>query len=207
MKSSQHVIDRRDPAHGTSARRGSVRGNLGVLVALLLMSIGLGMAQVGSDVSTPLADARIVIVKSERVLRLYSGDRLVREYPVGLGFNPVPKKTREGDGATPEGEYAVCVKNPRSSYFLSLGLTYPNAEDAKAALASGRISRQQYRAILDAGRRGVCPPWNTALGGEIYIHGSGSGADWTLGCVALDNDDMKELYHAVRIGTPVVIQH
>ncbi len=57
-------------------------------------------------------------------------------------------------------------------------------------------------AAIDNGR---CPPWNTRLGGEIFIHGRGSGSDWTLGCVALDDADMKELYDAVSLGTPVII--
>ena len=50
------------------------------------------------------------------------------------------------------------------------------------------------------------PPWDTPLGGEIFIHGGGSGSDWTWGCVALDDDDVRELYRAVRVGTPVTIE-
>ncbi len=43
-------------------------------------------------------------------------------------------------------------------------------------------------------------------GGEIFIHGRGSAADWTLGCVALDDPDVEELYAAVEVGTPVTIK-
>jgi L,D-peptidoglycan transpeptidase YkuD (ErfK/YbiS/YcfS/YnhG family) len=50
------------------------------------------------------------------------------------------------------------------------------------------------------------PPWNTPLGGEIFIHGNGSQSDWTWGCVALDNEDMKELFDAIPKGTNVVIE-
>jgi lipoprotein-anchoring transpeptidase ErfK/SrfK len=50
------------------------------------------------------------------------------------------------------------------------------------------------------------PPQNTALGGDIYIHGNGAGSDWTWGCVALENEDIRELFDATRVGTPVVIE-
>ena len=51
-----------------------------------------------------------------------------------------------------------------------------------------------------------CPPWYTRLGGEIGFHGGGTGWDWTEGCVALDNVDMRYLYAKIRIGTRVTIQ-
>jgi lipoprotein-anchoring transpeptidase ErfK/SrfK len=51
------------------------------------------------------------------------------------------------------------------------------------------------------------PPWNTALGGEVMIHGGGTANDWTWGCVALADADIKELFAAIPIGTPVRIEH
>lgn len=42
-------------------------------------------------------------------------------------------------------------------------------------------------------------------GGEIFIHGKGSKSDWTLGCVALEGDDVRELYDWIPVGTPVAI--
>ena len=50
------------------------------------------------------------------------------------------------------------------------------------------------------------PPQNTKLGGDIYIHGNGAQSDWTWGCVALENDDMRELFDAVSVGTSVRIE-
>jgi len=152
-----------------------------------------------------LPDARIVIWKEERVLKLYSAENLVRQYRIGLGFTPIGTKQKEGDGATPEGRYRVCVKNPQSRYFLSLGLSYPNLKDAEGALSAGLITPEEKQRIASAEKNGACPPWNTALGGEIYIHGKGSATDWTLGCVALDDADMQEVYAAVRIGVEVII--
>lgn len=154
----------------------------------------------------PLVDPRIVVTKSKRQLALYSGEKLVRLYTVGLGFSPKADKARQGDGCTPEGSFYVCVKNPQSSFYLSLGLSYPNKEHAERGLRDRIITRAQYDDIISAIQRRARPPWNTPLGGEIFIHGNGSQSDWTWGCVALDNENMKELYDAIPKGTGVVIE-
>jgi murein L,D-transpeptidase YafK len=153
----------------------------------------------------PLEEPRIVVYKRERKLEFYSDEKLLRTYRIGLGFNPVPDKKREGDGATPEGDFYVFVKNNRSSYYLSLGVSYPNAEDAERGLRDGLINKSQYDAINEAIRKKAAPPQYTKLGGLIYIHGNGASSDWTWGCVALENDDIKELFNAVSVGTPVKI--
>ncbi len=49
------------------------------------------------------------------------------------------------------------------------------------------------------------PPQKTALGGEIYIHGGGIEKDWTKGCVALRNEEMKEIFDAIPVGAKVKI--
>ncbi|MEM9596209.1 MAG: L,D-transpeptidase [Acidobacteriota bacterium] len=159
-----------------------------------------------TEIKGPLGDPRIVVHKSSRELWLYEGEIVVRRFPVGLGFAPEGHKAREGDGATPEGRYTVCVKNPQSRYHLSLGLDYPGRSDAERGLGAGRITADQHARIVDALERGVCPPWDTPLGGEIYIHGRGSAADWTLGCVALDDPDIETLFRAVGVGTSVEIR-
>lgn len=154
----------------------------------------------------PIKNPRIVVYKKARKLELYSDKTLVRTYRVGLGFNPVDDKKREGDGATPEGDFYVFVKNNKSAYYLSLGVSYPNVEDAERGLRDGLITRAQYNSIVDAHRRKAAPPQYTKLGGLIYIHGNGASSDWTLGCVALENEDMKELFDSVQVGTPVTIK-
>jgi murein L,D-transpeptidase YafK len=155
----------------------------------------------------PLTNPQIVIVKSQRQLRLYSDNQLLRTYDVGLGFNPVPDKVKEGDGATPEGEFYIFTKNERSAYYLSLGISYPNIEDARRGLRDGLVNDEQYHQIVDAVQSGGAPPQNTPLGGLIYIHGRGSRTDWTWGCVALDDENMKELFEAVPVGTKITIEH
>ena len=154
----------------------------------------------------PIEKPRIIVYKSARKLEFYSDQKLLRTYRVGLGFNPVPDKQKEGDGATPEGEFYIFVKNNQSSYFLSLGVSYPNLEDAERGLRDGLINKTQYDTIVEAIRKKVGPPQYTKLGGLIYIHGHGSSRDWTWGCVALENEQMKELFDAVSVGTPVTIK-
>jgi murein L,D-transpeptidase YafK len=153
----------------------------------------------------PVNKPHIVVRKGERKLELYSDKVLVRAYKAGLGLNPVADKKQEGDYCTPEGDFYIFTKNNKSAYYLSLGLSYPNAEDAERGVNDGLITKRQHDAILDAIRRKSMPPQNTKLGGEIYIHGHGAGSDWTWGCVALENEDVRELYDAVSVGTPVTI--
>lgn len=155
---------------------------------------------------TPVNDPHVVVYKSARKLELYSGETLLRTYRVGLGFSPVADKKQEGDGATPEGEFYVFVKNSKSAYYLSLGISYPNAEDAARGLRDGLITKAQHDAIVEAIRKKKSPPQYTKLGGLIYIHGHGASSDWTWGCVALKDEHMKELYDAVSVGTRVTIK-
>lgn len=162
-------------------------------------------AQRREALKLPLMDPRIVVLKGKRQLKLYSAGSLVRTYQVGLGLNPVDDKKRQGDRATPEGDFYIFTKNSKSAYYLSLGISYPNVEDAERGLRDGLISRAQHDAIVRALKRKATPPQHTALGGDIYIHGNGATSDWTWGCVALENDDIKELFNAVGVGTPVTI--
>jgi murein L,D-transpeptidase YafK len=159
-----------------------------------------------SPLKLPLVNPKIVVSKSARQLSLYSDGRVVRTYKIALGTNPVDDKVRQGDRSTPEGDFYVCVKNARSSFYLSLGLSYPNAEDAERGLRDKLITRAQRDAIVRAIQNKRRPPWDTALGGEIFIHGGGTDSDWTWGCVALANPDIKELFDAIPMGTSVRIE-
>ena len=147
---------------------------------------------------------RIVVRKAAGRLTVYDRHRPVKKYRVAVGAGE-GDKIREGDQCTPEGEFYVCVRNRQSQYVLSLGLSYPNIEDAERGRRDGLIGRQDYRAILVAIRAHRQPPWNTALGGEIMIHGRRDGRDSTLGCIAMNDQDIRELYPAIPLGTPVTI--
>jgi murein L,D-transpeptidase YafK len=158
---------------------------------------------------------RILIRKGERKLYLYvmegNKERLAKTYQIALGNNPTGTKLRQGDGATPEGDYYITHKNPRSNFYLSLGVSYPNIIDADKGLKGGLITKAQHKAIVDAVTARAKPPQNTRLGGDIFIHGGGTGKlfgsirDWTLGCVALENDEIKELFETIPVRTPLKI--
>jgi murein L,D-transpeptidase YafK len=139
--------------------------------------------------------AEIRVYKSERRMDLLDAKgNPLRSYQVSLGKNPVGHKARAGDGRTPEGKYFIDARNDKSNFFLSLRLSYPSRSD-------------RTRAKKD----GVSP------GGDIFIHGLPNGKswmfwkynkkrDWTNGCIAVDNDEIKEIWNLVADGTPIVIE-
>jgi L,D-peptidoglycan transpeptidase YkuD (ErfK/YbiS/YcfS/YnhG family) len=146
----------------------------------------------GLSVSVPLPTADEVIVrKSERRMYLMRNGRVLRSYRVELGLDPVGPKQRSGDFKTPEGLYYLVRRNPRSDYFLSIQVSYPNAQDIARA------------------RRAHEDP-----GGAIMIHGlpntlshkiSYYSKDWTDGCIALSDSDMVEIWLMTRDNTPIDI--
>jgi murein L,D-transpeptidase YafK len=155
-----------------------------------------------SEVENP----HLVVKKKERLLQVYDEGELIKTYKIALGRAPRGDKETEGDGKTPEGEFYVFTKNEQSKFYLSLGLSYPNAEAAKRGLKERLISQEEYDEILRAIAEKRMPPQKTALGGEIYIHGGGSLDDWTEGCVALPNEEIKELFDAIPVGARVIIE-
>ncbi len=153
-----------------------------------------------------LINPSVRISKALRRLTVFSDGEAQKGYRIALGREPDGDKEREGDGKTPEGQFYICSRNPESKFRLALGLSYPNEDDADRGLAAGLISKREHRTIVSAIHHFERPPWKTALGGEIMIHGAGSGrGDWTQGCIALDDTDIEELYRALPLGTPVEI--
>lgn len=155
----------------------------------------------------PLARPELEVWKSRRLLVVRDGPREVRRYPIGLGKEPVGHKEREGDNRTPEGDYRICWRNPKSRFHLFLGLSYPGPGDARAARGRGEIDDRVVREVERAVRTTpiACPPWKTPLGGFVGIHGHGAFADWTAGCIAVNDDDIEELWLLVGLGAPVRI--
>ena len=147
----------------------------------------------------------LVIVKHLHTLTAYDGEQIVWRLPVVLGRNPADKE-REGDLATPEGEFYVCYKNPSSRYHRFLGLSYPNLEDADRGLRQQLITPAEHDQIREAIARQQCPPWKTALGGEIGIHGPCPNATWTHGCIALTVPEIERLYNRLELGDRVTIR-
>jgi murein L,D-transpeptidase YafK len=159
-----------------------------------------------SESLPPMKNPHIVIRKKDRRLDLFDGETLIKTYPIALGFAPVGDKEREGDGKTPEGEFYVHFKNERSKFYLSIGVSYPNVEAAKRGLTAKLITKKEHDAIVEAINSRKSPPQKTMLGSEIFIHGGGSATDWTQGCAALSNADIKELFDAIPLGTQVEIK-
>lgn len=157
-----------------------------------------------AGVAWPLEGVWLHIDKSERSLVLHAGETPVKRYRAGLG-DPAGDKAREGDRKTPEGTFRVVTRNPRSRFHLFLGLSYPSAEDAARGLAEGLVTAAEAARIREADAAGRQPPWNTALGGAVGIHGEGGSTDWTLGCIAVENPEIEELWSVVPMGTRVVI--
>jgi murein L,D-transpeptidase YafK len=143
-------------------------------------------------VPAPLLADRVVVRKGERRLYLMHGNSMLRSYRVALGLNPVGPKEQEGDSRTPEGHYQLTRRNPRSEYFLSIQVSYPNDRDLQRA------------------RRNRLTP-----GGAIMIHGLPNELrreptyyekrDWTDGCIAVSDSDMLEIWLMTPPDTPIDI--
>jgi len=131
----------------------------------------------------------IVVSKIDRRLILYRNGNLVKIYPIAIGRNGSSLKLHAGDHATPEGEYRIVKKLPRSKYYKALLINYPNEEDKKKF-----ISAKERRKI----------PHSAGIGGLVEIHGGGKDG-MTYGCIALDNNHMGEIFAMVDVGTHVTI--
>jgi murein L,D-transpeptidase YafK len=168
-----------------------------------------------ADCPAPPDEAGLVVLvdKSDFVLALFR-DRVPVAAPGGsacfaaaLGGSPVGDKVLRGDERTPVGVFRVTNKNPTSSFHLSLGLSYPTARHAETAFAAGTIDAATRDRIVKADVPGRMPARDTALGGDIYLHGGGAvPRNWTDGCVGIDDDEIEWLYAAVATGTRVVIR-
>lgn len=139
-------------------------------------------------------DAVIVVFKGARRVGLYGRGVQIDCWPTALapGGGDAGHKTRRGDLKTPEGWYRTSDR-PWSMYYHAITIHYPNPADGERALADGVIDVATAELIVAAERDGTMPPQQTALGSDILFHGGGSGGDWTLGCVALEDADIDAL--------------
>ena len=188
-------------------RRGSL-ATVGAFAAFSALFIGVTAIAAGWQVRDSLValdEPRLVVLKSKHVVHLFDGEKLVRSYPIDLGFVPLGQKLREGDGKTPFGRFRIATKNADSPYHRFLGLDYPHEEAVKRGLQTGLVTRGEAARIRAALAAGRCPDWSTALGGGIGIHGHRRGRDWTAGCVAVADEHIEELFAVMRIGDPVEI--
>ncbi|MCH7314677.1 L,D-transpeptidase family protein [Acinetobacter sp. ANC 3882] len=185
-----------------------------VVAAILVILLGLAFYQYGKFLPTLIFPHKalsaeeiqqlkqskpvtsIEVFKSKRILQLKHQQEVIRSYPMRLGFDPIGHKQFEGDGKTPEGVYSIDWRNPQSAYYKSLHISYPNQEDSAYA-------KQHQR----------------SAGGDVMIHGSVPTQatsiptsarymprkDWTLGCIAVTNSDMDEIWQLVSDHTSIII--
>ncbi|KAA0693235.1 hypothetical protein DT594_15285 [Halopseudomonas laoshanensis] len=135
---------------------------------------------------------KVLVHKAERRLEVISAGQVIKQYRISLGRQPLGHKQQQGDQRTPEGIYSIDWRHESPQFNLSLHLDYPNLKDRTAAY-----------------KQGVDP------GGMIMIHGTPideeypewffKGLDWTNGCIALNNADMRALWELVPDGTLVEI--
>lgn len=150
--------------------------------------------------------ARIYVSKYEKVLVLYKDNKEVARWDCEMGRNTLnADKTVQGDASTPLGTFYICTRNAQSDYYLSLGLSYPDIGDAKVGLEKGIITQEEHDKIVDAINNKLCPPWNTALGGAIMIHGNYQKGIGTSGCVTVPNEVMDILWQYGQMGIRVDI--
>ena len=60
----------------------------------------------------------VLIEKSIRSLKLIKNGKVIKEYPINLGFDPIGHKFVEGDGRTPEGLYYLSYKVINSDFYI-----------------------------------------------------------------------------------------
>jgi murein L,D-transpeptidase YafK len=160
-------------------------------VCLLLCALAGSLA--AQQPAAPQKADSILILKKDHVLELLAGGKVIRTYKVALGQGGLAPKEREGDARTPEGHYTIDAKYAVSHYHKALHVSYPDAADLKRAAKQG------------------VPP-----GGAIMIHGLPNGKgwvgakhrlyDWTLGCIAVTDQEIDEIWALVPAGTTVEIR-
>jgi murein L,D-transpeptidase YafK len=164
----------------------------GVFTALVVGLLSALMAAQSAPPAVLRAD-RVVVLKKERTLELFSQGKVIKTYKVALGGDPVGPKTRQGDHKTPEGIYVLDFRNAHSQFYKAIHISYPNDRDRALARQKG------------------APP-----GGDVFVHGlpNGYGAvgaahrlkDWTDGCIAVTDEEIDEIWKAVPDGTQIEIK-
>jgi len=128
----------------------------------------------------------IVVQKARRQMAVLHDNDVLAGFQIDLGFAPVGPKQVQGDGRTPEGVYRINRRNPNSEYHLSLGISYPDVNDVVRAQAMGQ-----------------------PVGGDIFIHGTPrrfrNRVDWTMGCIAVTDPEVEQIYAMVSDGTPIFL--
>jgi murein L,D-transpeptidase YafK len=136
---------------------------------------------------------KVLVVKSERQLHLISHGDTLKSYRISLGKQPKGAKEREGDKRTPEGFYWLDWRKNSDKFNLAMHVSYPNARDQARARDKG-VSAGSMIMIHGTPLDDEYPEW--------YFHT----LDWTEGCIAMKNTDMREVWSLVKDGTLIEIR-
>lgn len=142
------------------------------------------------DTSVPID--KVVVVKHKHTLEVFGGGKLLKTYKIAFG-RVAGAKEYEGDKKTPEGIYTINDKNPNSGYHKNLGISYPNKKDVEYAKKLGKSPGSLIKIHGLRNRTGWIGHFHRFF-------------DWTLGCIAVTNKEIDELYQNVKIGTPIEIK-
>lgn len=126
-------------------------------------------------------------------MHLYSNKQWVKSYKISIGSNAKGHKQYQGDNRTPEGIYYITNRNPHSSYYLNLHISYPNKKDRARAKRMGKSPGGDIKIHGYADRYGKTDKMDVKFG-------------YTWGCIAVTNNDMKEIYDLVKIGAVIRIE-
>lgn len=119
----------------------------------------------------PPKDIYVRAFKAQNEMELWGRDSrtdeytLIKTYRICALSGVLGPKRWEGDRQVPEGFYFIADYNPRSDFYLSMLVNYPNYSDL----------------LLSNKER---------PGGDIYIHGGCQ----TVGCLPMTNNIIQELY-------------
>ena len=123
------------------------------------------------NVAYPPKDIFFRVFKAQNEMELWGRNnetseyKLIKLYHICALSGVLGPKRAEGDRQVPEGYYFIEDYNPKSDYYLSMLLNYPNFSDN----------------LFGA---------KTKKGGDIYIHGGCV----TVGCMPMTDEGIQEIY-------------
>jgi hypothetical protein len=157
---------------------------------------------------TPVHDYRIVVAKAAHRLEVYHDDAFVASYAIALSHRGLQPRRTWADALTPEGVFLIASMQYRS-HFGPRQMLLDTSQQAVADYLQEYGEEGRARLQAWETRQGPLdtiwevydfneaypqqPIWN-----DILIHGGGSQSDWTLGCIALDNDDLLALFDTLH---------
>lgn|SRR3990167_1849757 len=165
-----------------------------ILISSMVPFVALFSADVKADLNGKLPQIDYILIeKSKRTMVVYHVKEILKKYKIALGGSPKVHKERQGDCKTPEGLYAINGKNINSRYRKALKISYPNDQDKKH-----------------------CAKIGCSTGNDVMIHGLHNSDSWlgrlhrlrdrTLGCIAVTDEEIDEIFAATPVGTQVEIK-